>query len=57
MYKHNSGTTTMPSEAIFQTLSSKAETYNKYQSLLLQQIYMNHLFLVDTKILMSVAFN
>ena len=36
MYRYSSGTTTLLSEFLVQTLSSKREKYNKYQSLLLK---------------------
>ena len=36
MYRYSSGTTTLSSESLVQTLSSKREKYNKYQSLLLK---------------------
>ena len=36
MYRYSSGTTTLLSESLVQTLSSKREKYNKYQSLLLK---------------------
>ena len=36
MYRYSSGTITLLSESLVQTLSSKREKYNKYQSLLLK---------------------
>ena len=36
MYRYSSGITTLLSESLVQTLSSKREKYNKYQSLLLK---------------------
>ena len=36
LYRYSSGTITLSSESLVQTLSNKREKYNKYQSLLLK---------------------